>query len=845
MRIPVDWLNEYVAVPADATGASIAAALVSVGLEEEGLHGVDITGPLVVGRVLAMEPEPQKNGKTINWCTVDVGSANGTGDPQGIVCGAHNFAPGDLVVVILPGGVLPGGFAIGARKTYGHVSAGMICSVAELGLGQDHDGILVLTDRPDAAALTVGQDAIGLLGLDRETVEVNVTPDRGYCFSIRGIAREYAHATGARFTDPVLALGQDAPAANGDGFPVRLDDDSPIRGRAGCDRYVTRVVRGVDVGAPTPAWMATRLTEAGMRPISLPVDVTNYVMLGLGQPLHAFDLATVSGPIVVRRARAGEHLTTLDGTERALVETDLLITDIDGQRPIALAGVMGGQETEVTDATTDVLIEAAHFDAVSIARTARRHKLPSEASRRYERGVDPLLADAAAQLAVDLLCEHGGGTVDPGVTDVGSPELRGPITMDADLPARLVAVAYAHDRVVELLTEIGCTVTRVGDDDVEILTVTPPSWRPDLTTGPDLVEEVARIDGYEAIPSVLPTPPGGRGLTPGQQVRRVVANALAGQGLSEIWSAPFVGDERHTALGLDAQAERSLTVAIANPLSDEAPLMRTRLLSTMVDAVRRNVSRGQRDIGLFEIGLVVALDGPQQVAPTVDVGIHPDAATLARIHAAVPAQPRHVAMVLAGDRDRVGWWGPGRAADVTDVFELVQTIADALAVPIRFSAGEQAPFHPGRCAKVALSDGRVLGYAGELHPKAIGALDLPSRTVAAELDLDLLTSAVHPVAARTLRTFPVAHSDVALVVDDSVPAGQVRAALTQGAGNDLESVDLFDVYRGDQIGHGKKSLAYRLTFRAADRTLTTEEVSRLRDVAVAAAGTTVGASQRA
>lgn len=444
MRIPVDWMREYVEVPADARGLDIAASLVQVGLEEEGLHGGDITGPLVVGRVLTMEPEPQKNGKTINWCTVDVGAANGTGEPQGIVCGAHNFAPGDLVVCILPGGVLPGGFAISARKTYGHVSSGMICSVRELGIGEDHDGILVLTDRPDAASLVPGQDAIPLLGLDRETVEVNVTPDRGYCFSIRGVAREYSHATGARFTDPVLALAAAAPAANGDGYAVELADDAPIRGRQGCSRYVARIVRGIDVSAPTPAWMAARLTEAGMRPISLPVDVTNYVMLGLGQPLHAFDLATLNGPIVVRRARAGESMTTLDDVTRTLDPTDLLITDSGADRALAIAGVMGGADTEISSVTTDVLIEAAHFDAVSIARSARRHKLPSEASRRFERGVDPQLAAAAAQLAVDLLVEHGGGVADAGVTDVGDPITTAPIDLDLELPSRLVGVDYSR-----------------------------------------------------------------------------------------------------------------------------------------------------------------------------------------------------------------------------------------------------------------------------------------------------------------------------------------------------------------------------------------------------------------
>ncbi|GAA4403148.1 phenylalanine--tRNA ligase subunit beta [Fodinibacter luteus] len=850
MRVPVDWLREYVEVPADATGVDIAASLVAVGLEEEGLHTGGVTGPLVVGRVLTLEPEKQRNGKTISWCTVDVGDANGTGEPQGIVCGAHNFAAGDLVVVILPGGVLPtphGPLTVSARKTYGHVSAGMICSEHELGIGDDHTGILVLDrrfarDAETLARLVPGTDAIPLLGLDRETVEVNVTPDRGYCFSVRGIAREYSHATGARFTDPALALAAAAPEATAGGFPVQLRDEAPIRGRAGCDRYVARVVRGLDVGAPTPRWMALRLTEAGMRPISLAVDVTNYVMLGLGQPLHAFDLATLQGPLVVRRARRGERLTTLDDVERALDPGDLLITDTGGDRPVAIAGVMGGAETEVGAGTRDVLIEAAHFEPVTIARSARRHKLPSEASRRFERGVDPALAAAAAQLAVALLVEHGGGVADPEVTDVGTPAAPAPVRMHVGFPSRIVGVEYTDTEVVTTLEAIGCTVTRDGD----LLTVSPPTWRPDLTTGEDLVEEVARIHGYEHIPSVLPTPPGGAGLTHAQRVRRVVADVLAGQGLSEVWSAPFVGADRYAALGLDVDAELARTVRLANPLSDEHPLLRTRLLATLVDALRRNVARGVRDVGLFELGLVVALDGPQRSAPTEDVGVHPSEVTLAAIRDAVPPQPRHLALLLAGDRERPGWWGEGRRADVADVVELARTVGEALGVPLEVAADAVAPFHPGRCARVTLADGTVVGHVGELHPKVLAALGLPERTVGGELDLDVLTVAADvTVQARTLHTFPLAQSDVALVVDEHVPADAVQRSLRAGAGDDLESLTLFDVYRGDQVGEGRKSLAYRLTFRAPDRTLTTEEVSTLRDAAVEAAAIAIGAVQRA
>jgi phenylalanyl-tRNA synthetase beta chain len=798
--------------------------------------------------VLTKSPEPQKNGKTINWCSLDVGEANGTGEPQWVVCGAHNFEVGDLVPVILPGGALPtpqGPFTVTARKTYGHVSAGMICSERELGLGEDHDGIIVLTRRfagDDAmlARLVPGADAIALLGLDRETVEVNVTPDRGYCFSIRGIAREYAHATGATFTDPVLALAAAAPVANDQGYAVDLADEAPIRGRAGCDRYVARLVRGIDAAAPSPAWMKARLTEAGMRPISLPVDVTNYVMLGLGQPLHAFDHSRLGERIVVRRAREGERMTTLDGVDRALSPEDLLITEA-GQRPIAIAGVMGGASTEVTDTTTDVLIEAAHFDPVTIARSARRHKLPSEASRRFERGVDPELGPAAAELAVQLLVEYGGGVADGGVTDVGHVTAPEPILMDVTYPSTLVGVDYSPATICRILSEIGCTVIEDGPS----LAVTPPSWRPDLRTAPDLVEEVARIDGYDEIPSIVPTPPPGRGLTHGQRTRRLIANVLAGQGLSEIWAAPFVGDARHEALGWSAAEARARTVAIANPLSDEAPLLRISVLSTMVDALSRNIGRGSRDVGLFEFGLVVAMAGPQGAAPTEDVGVRPSEATLAAIQAAVPPQPRHLGILLAGDRDRAGWWGGGRRADVTDALALVRAIGEALGLRLVFSADSAMPFHPGRCARVALPDGTVVGHVGELHPKVLTALGLPARVVGAELDVDVLCAASeHTVQARSLVTSPVAYTDLALVVDETVTAAALEASLRAGAGEHLESATLFDLYRGEQLGAGQKSLAYRLAFRAPDRTLRTDEVSVLRDAAMARATADHGAVQR-
>jgi phenylalanyl-tRNA synthetase beta chain len=851
VRVPLSWLGEYTDLAPGATGADVAASFVSVGLEEEAIHGGDITGPLVVGRVLSFDEQVQKNGRPIRFCLVDVGrhgQMEREGKHQEIVCGAVNFDVGDLVVVVLPGGVLPGGFEVSARRTYGRVSNGMICAEDELGIGHDHTGIVVLTrllSPEQFQGVQVGDDAIALLGLGEEVVELNVTPDRGYCFSLRGLAREYWHSQGSPeggYRDPALFS---VPPATSDGYAVRLADAAPIDGRTGCDRFVGRIVRGIDPNRPSPAWMQRRLTQSGMRPISLAVDVTNYVMLALGQPLHAYDVASLSGSIEVRRARPGETLTTLDDVERRLDPEDLLITD-GGETPLGIAGVMGGATSEVTPTTTDVLIEAAHFDPVTVARSSRRHKLVTEASKRFERGVDPALPPAAAQLVVDLLVEHGGGTADPAVTDVDNTEPRDAYELDVTLPTRLVGVDYSRQRVTEILWSEGCAVEDRGGDTVE---VTPPTWRPDLVDGPDYAEEVARLDGYEKIPSIVRTPPSGRGLTHGQRVRRIVANALAARGFVEVLTYPFVGEGVADAFGLAADDERRFALRVANPLSDEAPLMRTSVLWTLVEALRRNISRGRKDVALFEVGLVT-LPGEDvtHTAPVPGIDRRPEDATIEAIYSAVPPQPRHAAAVMVGEVERSGWWGPGRAASWEDAVESALAVARAVAVAVEVEPEtDYAPWHPGRCARIVLSDNRatVVGYAGELHPKATATLGLPARTVALELDVDVLTRASEETTRyHEISTFPAALTDVALVVADTVTAAEVERSLRSGAGDFLEDIALFDVYAGEQVGDGKSSLAYRLTFRAPDRTLTTEEVNGFRDAAVASAANAVGAVQR-
>ncbi|BDZ43799.1 phenylalanine--tRNA ligase beta subunit [Paraoerskovia sediminicola] len=872
-NIVLDWLGEHVELPADLTAERLAADLVRVGLEEEQVHGAAVTGPLVVGRVLELVAEPQKNGKTINWCQVDVGSHNLPGDgtdgpaggtPRGIVCGAHNFGVGDLVVVALPGTVLPGPFAIAARKTYGHVSDGMICSTTELGLGEESDGIIVLgrdllTDGTDGAdgegAPRPGQDAVALLGLGDEVLEINVTPDRGYCFSYRGVAREYAHSTGAPFTDRGLAEGAGivVPGASPGGFPVVVQDDAPVHGQVGCDRFVTRVVRGIDPGAPSPAWMQRRLTQAGMRPISLTVDVTNYVMLDLGQPLHAYDLSTLAEPIVVRRARQGERLTTLDDVDRALDAEDLLITDSpstddesrDGSRVLGLAGVMGGASTEVGPATTDVLVEAAHFDPVTVARTARRHKLPSEAAKRFERGVDPRLPGVAAQRVVELLVELGGGTADAAVSDLDRVHAPGPITFPVSEAERLVGVAYGEERVRELLTTIGC---QVGDTPgIGVVEVTPPTWRPDLTGAAELVEEIARLDGYDKIPSTLPPAPAGRGLTRDQRLRRSVARALAEAGFVETLAYPFVDPAQHDALRLPAGDPRRHALRLANPLAGDRPEMRTNLLTTLLDTLRRNDGRGNEDVALFEIGLVTRPERGAPSAPQLPGGVRPSDDDLARLHAAVPHQPRRVAGVAAGRRAPRGWWGEGRTTDWTDALSAARLVADRVGAQVVVEPDtDHAPWHPGRCARISLVDGTTVGHAGELHPKVLETLGLPGRTVAFEVDLDVLLGSLSDdaFAASEVSTFPLAKEDLALVVDADVPAEAVRSALAEGVGDLLEDVRLFDVFTGEQVGEGKKSLAFALRLRAPDRTLSSGDVVAARDAAVRVAGERTGAVLR-
>ena len=861
-RIPLSWLGEHVELADGANAEAVAASLVSVGLEEEGIFGAQVTGPLVVGRVLNLVKETHKNGKTVNWCRVDVGPEHNDDkdnpkDPQpgdevpsrGIICGAHNFVEGDLVVVSLPGTVLPGNFEIAARKTYGHVSDGMICSTEELGLGEDtEDGIIVLGKGiAEGIEAKPGDDAIALFGLDEEVVEINVTPDRGYCFSMRGVAREYSHATGRAFTDPALAI--EVPEATGGGFEVLLEDDAPIRGNVGATSYVAQCVRGVDTSAPSPRWMQQRLTLAGMRPISLIVDVGNYVMLDLGQPLHMFDAAKLTAPIVVRRAKEGEKLATLDDKTRKLHVEDLVVADSTGghgARAVALAGVMGGSETEVDENTADVVIEAAHFDPTTQARTARRHKLVSEAGKRGERGVDPELVEVAAYRAAQLLVEYGGGTLDSARTHARAGESAPvEIALPLDYAERVVGVDYTRDQVVGSLEKIGCTVTAGKDDgEGETLAVLPPTWRGDLRIPEDLVEEIARLEGYDAIPSRLPSAPGGRGLTRAQRSRRAVANALAEAGATEVVSFPFTNEKTFSKLRLPEDSPLREAVRLLNPLADDEPLMRTAVLETLLPVAQRNLARGEDAVAVFELGLVFEKRGER--VPVPSAASRPSDAELEEIATSLAKQDRHVALVAGGPITPTGPLTEARAWDWADAISFARRVAAAAGTELALEQGESSAFHPGRTAILSTAEGERVGVAGELHPAVIKAFGLPKHAAAFELNLEaVIDSAPDVVPSEPISTFPIAKEDFAFVVDEGTPAEAVRAALIVGIGDVAEEVRLFDEYRGDQVAEGKKSLAFAVRLRPHDKTLKGAEIDEIRARAIKAVASAVGGELRA
>jgi phenylalanyl-tRNA synthetase beta chain len=816
MRAPLSWIKEFVDIPASVTAEQISDGLIRVGFEVEEIikQGADLTGPLKFAKVLSIE-EITEFKKPIRYVGLDCGEA----ETRYVICGATNFAVGDLIVAALPGAVLPGDFKIGARETYGKTSNGMICSARELGISDDHEGIMVFAE----SEVTIGADAIEALQINDVIFDVAVNPDRGYALSIRGIAREVAGSLDLKFTDPVDALRELKFEDTGKGVTAKIGEKSSA------SVFYLRTLSNFDQKASTPIWMRRRIEKMGMRSISLVVDVTNYVMLELGQPLHAFDAAKIKGGLTIKRAGKAQKFKTLDGVERTLDPEDLMVSD--DEQPLALAGTMGGLSSEITETTTEIALEAVHFCEVCIAKNSRRHKLSSEASRRLERSVDPSLAEFASARFVQLLTAHSSAKHVATAVD-GEPIYAPLVTIDPYYVSKTLGFDVPPAKVAELLRVIGCDV------DEKSFTIDPPSWRADLLTAADFTEEVARMIGYDKIPSILPPRPLHATLTPTQKRRRAVATMLASRGLAEVQTFPFTNQATIDAMGF--VGERAATFKVANPMSEEFPLMRVHLVPGLIEVAQRNISRGAKDFAIFEMGSIFR--SSQKLVPAIspDLSKRPNQKIIEEIFASVPTQGYHVAGLLVGKTENENWQGKSRAYNWQDAIAYAQDVLQLCNLEWSVARSDLAPWHPGRCAELIVN-GKAVAHAGELHPRIIAAYGLPERSVAFAVALSALPDSAL-VRPTTVGTMPAAVQDVALIVDATVSAADLEAALREGAGDLLESITLFDRY--DKIGDGKISLAFTLVFRASDRTLTGEEVSAMRESATAVASDKCGAVVR-
>ncbi|MEC4183788.1 phenylalanine--tRNA ligase subunit beta [Adlercreutzia sp. R21] len=816
MKVSLKWLSEYTQVPSD-----VKAFCDRLDLTGTGVEGVEQTGEafegVVVGHVLTCEPHPDSD--HMHVVTVDVGAD----EPVQIVCGAPNIAADILVPVATVGAVLPGDFKIKKSKLRGVTSCGMCCSQRELGMGSDHSGIWILPE-----GTPVGTPIAEVIGSGDTVLDLEITPNRPDCLSVVGMARE----VGAMYQQPVtypLAADVAKLAAVTAGAGVDASVTVEVADADRCPRYTARVIDNVKVG-PSPDWLAERVSAAGGRPINNVVDVTNYILYLYGQPLHAFDYDTLAAAdgsvhIVVRGAHDGEVLTTLDGEKRELTEDMTVIAT--PERAVALAGVMGGLDTEVTEATTTVLLESADFCNGRTSRTSRNLKLISEASMRYERGVDENLCEVVSQAAAALLAEVSGGTVRPGVVDVyerpaEAVQLRFRISrfnrmMGADIPA---------DFIEDILVRLGCAVA--ATDDADVLAVTAPTFRPDLEREIDLYEEVLRLWGMDRI---APTLPGGRervgSRTPEQQTLRLLNGTLRASGMNETMTYSFAepGDIERLQLPTEGLG---LPVELLNPLNADMPVMRQSVVPGLLRSVAYNQSRSVRNIQLYEIGTVfAAAEGRKQAR-----------------------ERKKVAGVLAGAMADDAWNAPRVAFDFFDGKGVLENIARELALPkVRFralSADEAPQLQPGRAAEM-MADGSVIGWVGEIHPLVAEAFGATAPVVAFELDVNALVRAARPARPYVdVPTYPAVAVDQAFVVDEAVTHEKMMQVMTSAGGKLLESVALFDVYRdAERVGANKKSVAYSFVYRAPDRTLTSEEVEKVHAKLVGKVQKATGAEIRA
>jgi len=793
MKFTLDWLREFVDLPTNDP-ETIAAVLESLGHEVEGWERVAprFSG-VVIGKVLEVGAHP--NADKVRVTKVDVGD-----EVLDIICGAWNFEAGAIVPVAKPGAVLQGDFEISRRKIRGITSNGMICSESELEVGEDAEGIMVLDDEYPEADERLGEDFTALLPEDDVVFDVSITPNRPDCLSVYGIARE-------------LAAYYDLPLAEPD---LRLPDGAAttavtILDAEACPRFVGREVTDVTVG-PSPHRIRARLAAAGVRPISNVVDASNYAMIEFGHPTHAFDRDRLGDTVVVRRAAEGERITTLDDVERDLLTSDIVVADAG--RPVAIAGVMGGADTEVTDGTTSVFIEAAYWQPSSVLLTSKRLGLRSEASGRFERGMDPEFCRFAADRVAQLLVENAGATVAGIVDEYPAPFPLVTILLPMSEIERLLGIRMEPAQAAALLERLGFTVA--GDDPLSVIV---PTRRPDVRRPADLVEEIARLYGFEHIPARLRFGTGA-GLAVTEQRRRHLRSVMAGAGYHEIFTFSFIGAADLDALHLPDDDPARIGIRVVNPLRDEEGVMRTTLLPGLLKAAAANLAQRVDDIRLFEVGKVfLPGDGP------------------------LPDQPDRIGFVAAG-RPAPRWDGTGPGYDVFDATGLWELIVQSMRVEgATLRPVSRTPFHPGRAAEVLVGD-RVVGIVGEVHPEVAAGHGVEGRMIAGEFALDPLIAPGEPWTFTPPSVYPPQMFDLAFEVDASVPAAAILEAIEAAGGATLESRRIFDVYEGDPIPEGRKSIAVALTVRAPDRTLSDADVAPIRKRIVESVEQATGATLR-
>ena len=801
MKLPISWINEFVKFPKNTKTETIVENLVKLGYEVESVEIFgDVQGPLVVGKVEKIEILSEFK-KPIRYCQVKVGNKT-----NGIICGASNFNEGDLVVVALPGAVLPGDFKISQRETYGKISQGMICSAKELGFSDNHEGIMVLK-----SDLKVGADAKEILGLGETVLDIAVLPDRGYAMSIRGIGRELALAMNVKYIDPI---SQKVP---------KVKKSSKIKANiktTKASKLALVSLTNYDTKSKTPLFMQRRLAQAGFRSISLPVDVTNYLMLEIGQPLHAFDADKVNGSVIVRNAKSGESLETLDHVKRKLVENDLVIAD--SKKVLSVAGVMGGLESEISDKSKNLIIESAVFDKGSISKTSRNLKLPSEASKRFERGTDPSINEYAAILAAHYLAKYGKAKI-IGITSAKKPMKNQSVNFSPQEVNRLIGVDIENSIMLKILKSLDMKVSKIGKN----WKITPPAWRHDINLAADLVEEIIRIWGYHKIPSQLPKTNIGTGLSSSQKVKRSLSVKMASMGLNEVLNYPFISLEKINNLGIKPNDERQNLVRLANPLSEDLPYLRSTLLPGLFDAVIRNISRGNDNLALFEQGSVYLKPKKKQSKIKPQLLRRPSSKEIQLLDDLIPDQPKMISAILTGEKYNSGWWPNSQKYNWHDPIEMVARLCEEYGIKVSVKNANNAPFHPGRCAEISIGE-KILGYAGEFNPSVLEKIGINGKVYGFEIESDLIVELAQVIKAPVFSSMPVVKEDLAFVVAKSVTAIEVIETIEKSSGDLLESVRLFDVYEGSNLGEDKKSLAFSLRFRAFDRTLKSEEISTLR-----------------